>query len=109
NFYSIELTDGLNDYPKFGIWPDGLYMTANMFDFAAAGSYQGVRVWAFNKSQMYAGAATVDSVSFDLGDTDFTVLPSNARLQTGAPPAGRPNLYVSTSLYLNAIAIYKFS
>src|SRR2546428_755942 len=23
NFYSIQISDNLNDYPKFGIWPDG--------------------------------------------------------------------------------------
>ena len=35
NFYSITVTDGLNDYPKFGIWTDGLYMSANLFGFPA--------------------------------------------------------------------------
>ena len=34
NFYSINTTGGLGDYPKFGIWPDGLYMSVNMFDYA---------------------------------------------------------------------------
>src|SRR5438105_3384596 len=29
NFYSIQIPDVLNDYPKFGIWSDGLYMSAN--------------------------------------------------------------------------------
>ena len=27
----------LPDYPKMGIWPDGLYMSANMFDCLNAG------------------------------------------------------------------------
>src|SRR5205814_275513 len=75
NFYSIAVTDGLNDYPKFGIWPDGLYMSANMFGYAAGGSFQGSRVWAFNKAQMYAGSATVKIVTFDIGTGDFTVIP----------------------------------
>src|SRR3954451_17468824 len=35
NFYSIETPGGLGDYPKLGIWTDGIYMTANMFDYAA--------------------------------------------------------------------------
>src|SRR5207248_2351801 len=39
NFYSIQITDALNDYPKFGIWPDGLYMSANLFSFGARGSF----------------------------------------------------------------------
>ncbi len=24
NFYSIQISDKLDDYPKLGIWPDGL-------------------------------------------------------------------------------------
>ena len=35
--FSYGNTD-FNDYPKMGIWPDGLYMTANMFD--GFGSFQ---------------------------------------------------------------------
>ena len=108
NFYSIQVADRLNDYPKFGIWPDGLYMSSNLFTFGAGPTFQGVRVWAFNKAQMYAGSPTVKIVSFDVGGGDFTILPSNARLQTGTPPVGRPNLYMSTQLFLNAVTVYKF-
>ena len=107
NFYSIQVTDLLGDYPKFAIWPDGLYMSANMFTFGAGASNQGVRVWAFNKAQMYAGAPSVQNVSFNVAG-DFTVIPSNARLQTGTPPTGTPNYFLSSSNFLNALAIYKF-
>jgi len=108
NFYSRQLTDNLNDYPKFGIWPDGLYMSANMFSFGAGSTFRSARVWAFNKAQMYAGRPIVNVVSFDVGGGDFTVIPSNARLQTGTPPPGRPNLFLSTQLFLNALTVYKF-
>ncbi|UXI65955.1 carboxypeptidase regulatory-like domain-containing protein [Tahibacter amnicola] len=107
NFYSRQVSDSLNDYPKFGIWPDGLYMSANMFNFGG-GSFRNARVWAFNKAQMYAGAPTAQVVSFDVGGGDFTLLPGNARLQTGTPPPGRPNLFISTQLFLNAVTVYKF-
>ena len=107
NFYSIQLTDALNDYPKFGIWTDGLYMSSNLFAFGN-GPFQNVRVWAFNKAQMYAGSPTVKVVTFNVGGGDFTIIPSNARLQTGTPPAGRPNLFLSTQLFLNAVTVYKF-
>ena len=83
-------------------------MSANMFSFGASSTFQTARVWAFNKAQMYAGSPTVKVVSFDVGGGDFTVIPSNARLQTGTPPAGRPNFFVSTWLFINAINIYKF-
>lgn len=108
NFYSSNLTDGLNDYPKFGIWTDGLYMSANMFGFGAGGSFINPRVWAFNKAQMYADSPTVQVVSFDAPAGDFALLPSNARLQTGTPPTGEPNFFVSAWQYLNALTVYKF-
>jgi uncharacterized repeat protein (TIGR01451 family) len=108
SFYSRLISDNLNDYPKFGIWPDGLYMSANMFSFGAGSGFKGARAWAFNKAQMYAGAPTAQVVSFDIGGGDFTVVPSNARLQTGTPPPGRPNLFVSSWLFTNALTVYKF-
>lgn len=108
NFYSTVDTDALGDYPKFGVWNDGIYMSANMFGKSASGSFQTVRVRALNKAQMYAGNSTVQVVSFDIGGGEFTVLPSNARLQTGTPPAGTPNLMSVISNYVNAISVYKF-
>ncbi|MEA2163467.1 MAG: hypothetical protein QOK37_1594 [Thermoanaerobaculia bacterium] len=108
NFYSIQISDALNDYPKLGIWPDGLYMSANMFTFGAGSAFTSARAWAFNKAQMYAGSPTVKVVSFNIPGGDFTVIPSNARLQTGTPPPGRPNLFTSSWLFTNALTVYQF-
>jgi hypothetical protein len=107
NYYSIAAPGGLNDYPKFGVWPDGIYMTANMFGYSASGSYTGYHVWALNKQQMYNGDSTPQVVDFAGDTSDFTVLPANARLQTGTPPAGSPEYFVSTQQFLNALSIYK--
>jgi hypothetical protein len=108
NFYSINTPGGLGDYPKLGVWPDGLYMSLNMFDYAASGSFQNVRLFALNKAQMYAGAPAVQIVEFDLPASEFSLLPSNARLQTGTPPTGTPNLFTSVWNYLNAVSVWKF-
>lgn len=108
NFYSINRTDGLPDSPKFGVWTDGIYMSANMTGFSSARVFQSLRVWAFNKAQMYAGNPTVQILSFDAGTGDFGLLPGNARLQTGTPPAGTPNYFVSSWNFLNGLTIYKF-
>jgi hypothetical protein len=107
NFYSIQVNGGLGDYPKFGNWPDGLYMSANMFGFGSGGSFQNVRVWALNKAQMYAGTPTVQILSFDAPSAEFTLLPSNARLQTGTPPAGSPNYFAVVAQFLNTLSVYK--
>ena len=108
NFYSIEAPGGLGDYPKFGIWPDGIYMSANMFGYAANGGFIGFHMWALNKQQMYAGAPSPQVVDFAGDTSDFTVIPANSRLQAGTPPAGSPEYFVSTEQFLNAQSIYKF-
>jgi hypothetical protein len=110
NFYSFETSDNFPDYPKFGIWPDGIYQSANLFGPGTGGSgFVGTRVWAYNKAQMYSGAASVEVVMFNTPDAgDFTLLPSNARLQTGTPPTGTPNYFVSLEEFLNAQNVYAF-
>jgi len=108
NFYSLQITDKANDYPKLGIWPDGIYMAANMFSFRAVGPFEGTRVWALNKAQMYAGAPSIQVVQFDPPSYEFTLLPSNARLQAGTPPAGSPNYFATVGSFTNALSTYKF-
>jgi IPT/TIG domain/Carboxypeptidase regulatory-like domain/PKD-like domain len=108
NFYSINTAGGLGDYPKFGIWPDGLYMSANMFQYAANGPFISPRVYAFNKAQMYAGKPSVQVVTFDVSSAEFTLLPANARLQAGTPPPGSPNYFGVVWQYFNAVSVYQF-
>ena len=84
-----QLTGGLDDYPKFGIWPDGIYMSANMFGYAAGGAFQNARVWAFNKAaDVRRAPRPCRSSSFDVAPARrlHASCPSNARLQTGTPP-----------------------
>ncbi|HEX3122573.1 MAG TPA: carboxypeptidase regulatory-like domain-containing protein, partial [Rhodanobacteraceae bacterium] len=108
NFYSIAIADAFGDYPKFGIWPDGLYMMVNLYTQSNAGTYMHSRAYALNKAQMYGGAPDVQVVAFDFPARDFSPLPANARLQTGTPPPGSPNYYSVAFQYFNAISIYKF-
>ena len=108
NFYSLQITDAVNDYPKLGIWPDGIYMSANMYGFKAGGGFEGPRVWALNKAQMYAGEPTIRVVSFNAPVGEFSLLPANARLPTGTPPPGTPNYFGVVWQYAWAVSIYKF-
>lgn len=95
NFYSLQTTDLFPDYPKLGVWPDGLYLTANMF---SGNTFKNVRVWVLNKAQMYANAQA-SVVTFNLpskvggpqNPSAFTGIPSTYHVATGVPPAGRPN------------------
>ncbi|HEX9114556.1 MAG TPA: hypothetical protein VGA61_00685 [Anaerolineae bacterium] len=74
----------LNDYPKLGVWTDGLYLTAN--EFANGATFSGVRVWAINRTELEAGV--LNAQVFDLGTTNFSLLPAN--LRGAPPPAGSP-------------------
>jgi hypothetical protein len=114
NFYAYQVEAGASipDYPKFGVWPDGLYMSANVFASTGSQSFQHAQVWAFDRVGMEAGNSTPTAVTFTLpaslsGVSVFSLLPSNARSVTGAPPAGSPNYFAS--IYgIFAIRVWKF-
>jgi hypothetical protein len=84
----------LGDYPKFGLWPDAYYMTANMFSNNT--TFNGVRVYAFDRNAMINGGPA-DTIAFtiapaDLGD-QYSLLPATFR--TGSsPPAGQPEYFM---------------
>lgn len=113
-FYAYRADDAshnwLNDYFKLGIWPDGLYMAANMFDCVnSCGSgtaYKGAGVYALNKSDLYSGAA-LRSVRFFTSASYFTLLPSNQR--GTAPAAGTPNYFVANDQSVWALDVWKFA
>lgn len=83
----------MNDYPKFGVWPDGYYMTVNQF--VNGSSWGGAGVFAFERDKMLLGQSA-QMVYFDLYsvDSDFGgMLPSDLDGST-LPPAGAPNYFV---------------
>jgi hypothetical protein len=112
-FYAWKLNNGgvLPDYPKLGVWPDGIYMSTNNFATTGSGSFQNVQVYAFDRVTMEAGGSAT-AVQFAVprtvgGVSVFSLLPSNARSVTGAPPAGAPNYFASIWGSYN-IRVWKF-
>jgi len=111
--YGIRSDDAahpwLPDYPKMGLWPDGLYMSGNMFDClnstCSSATYKGARAYAFNRTNLISGTA-VQTVIADVGTSEFTLLPSN--LRGTSPPAGRENFFVSESSTAFGWNVYKF-
>ncbi len=83
-----------NDYPKFGVWPDGYYMTDNQFNQAGT-AFLGAGVFAFDRAKMLAGDPAASFIYFDLEPLDPSiggVLPSDAD-GLRPPPAGAPNVF----------------
>ena len=97
-------TTALNDYPKFGIWNDGIYMSANMFN--GGSSYGGAKVWAFNRADMISGAS-LRSVAFTLGTSYFSLLPANQK--GAAAPAGTPEYFMSDYGSNTSMKMWKFT
>ncbi|MDT5029650.1 MAG: hypothetical protein QOE61_6576, partial [Micromonosporaceae bacterium] len=83
----------MNDYPKFGVWPDAYYMSAN--EFLGGASYTGVSTVAFERTKMLAGL-DARQVTFHIGTQYGSLLPSD--VEGGAlgfnPPSGAPNPFV---------------
>ena len=52
NLYDFQYSAVINDYGKFGVWPDAYYASFN--NFSATGS-QGANVCAYDRAKMLAG------------------------------------------------------
>ena len=63
NRYAYSYGTDFNDYPKMGVWPDGYYITYNMF--RRGRTFSGSKVCAFERAKMLAGAAGAAGVRAD--------------------------------------------
>lgn len=88
--YQFSYTSGLlNDYPHFGVWPDGYYATYNNFT-SPAGNYAGPGFAAYDRTKMLAGLpATAIQINVS-SQTEGGALPADLD-GTVLPPAGAPN------------------
>jgi len=90
--YGFTYSYGIPDYPKFGVWPDGYYMSANAFSSGSL-NYVGTVNVAFERSQMLTGA-TAQSVTFTgSSGTTWSLLPSDWNGAT-TPPVSSPNYFL---------------
>ncbi len=83
----------MNDYPHFGVWPDGYYMTVNQFSEGSL-NWAGAGVFAFERDAMLQGNAA-QMVYFDLYGVNSMfggMLPSDLDGST-LPPTGAPNYF----------------
>ena len=91
-----------NDYPKLGVWPDGYYVTYNIFNNGS--TFAGAKSCALDRAKMLTGAAA-SQVCFQLSNAYGGLLPSDLD-GTTAPPAGSPNFQMNFGS--NALNLWKF-
>jgi hypothetical protein len=95
--YEFKISDTkMNDYPKFGVWPDGYYYSVNQFaNCATSCTWAGALVGAFERDAMLQGQ-DASLVSFDMYEADPNLgglLPSD--LDGPPPPSFAPNYFVT--------------
>jgi len=92
--YAFEINDYFPDYPKFAVWSDAYYMSANESDVGA---------YAFDRARMLQGqSATYQKFE----KTGNFMLPSDLDGST-SPPSGAPN-YFYTMKTGNILEIWEF-
>ncbi len=92
-----------NDYPKMGVWPDGYYISYNIFNNAQ--TFAGSKVCAFDRAKMLVGNTTATQQCFQLSTSYGGLLPSDLDGIT-APPAGSPNFFMNFGA--NSLNLWKF-
>jgi hypothetical protein len=91
--YGFHLGSNFYDYPHLSVWPDGYYMSMNVFNSAGT-AYLGPQAFAFNRAAMLIGAAaSFVSPLGPLGGTVDPFLPANLDGFT-LPPVGAPATFV---------------
>jgi len=102
NRYSFSYGNQFNDYPKVGIWPDGYYVTYNMFTNGQ--SFGGGWVCAWDATKMVAGLPATQQC-FNTGTAHGGELPSDFD-GTVLPPVGEPNYVLEFAT--NSLNYWKF-
>ena len=107
-----------NDYPKMGVWPDGYYVSFNVFN--AQDRFIGPRVCAYDRKKMLQGLPATQQC-FQLSSGFFGLLPSDLDGATSAltdtagnasgpsaPPAGAPNYFIALGRDSRSLDLWKF-
>lgn len=116
--YAVDTGTNFPDYPKYGVWSDGYYISTR--EFAGAG-FAGVGAYALNRAELISGDPTPTIISFLVppGVTPYNVgdglLPADLDGST-LPPTGSPEYFVGSmdnggpySAPQDALTLWKFT
>jgi hypothetical protein len=89
------LTGNFLDYPHLGVWPDGYYMAANIFNVLGT-AFLGPQPFVFDRTKMLVGDPTATSQTRGIigGSGEETFLPADLD-GIIPPPVGDPNHFVA--------------
>src|ERR1043166_5985202 len=91
--YDFHLGSNFFDYPHLSVWPDGYYMSMNVFNSTGT-AFLGPQAFAFDRSKMLSGLpATFVTPGITGGSSEEDFLPADLDGST-LPPAGAPATFV---------------
>jgi hypothetical protein len=90
--YAFHLGSNFFDYPHLAVWPDGYYMSDNVFNSAGT-TYLGPQPFVFDRARMLAGLSATFQTAGTLGGTIDPILPADVDGST-PPPSGAPETFV---------------
>src|ERR1044072_8814845 len=91
--YDFHLGSNFFDYPHLGVWPDGYYMSMNVFNSTGT-AFLGPQAFAFDRSKMLNGLpATFVTPGVTGGSTEEDFLPADIGGSTW-PRAGAPATFI---------------
>jgi hypothetical protein len=91
--YDFNLGTNFFDYPHLGVWPDGYYMSMNIFNGAGT-AFLGPQAFAFDRARMLAGlSASFQTPGITGGPSEDSFLPADLDGYS-LPPVNAPNSFV---------------
>jgi len=91
--YDFHLGSNFFDYPHLSVWPDGYYMSMNVFNSTGT-AFLGPQPFAFDRTRMLSGLpATFITTGITGGPSERTYLPADLDGST-LPPVGAPATFV---------------
>jgi hypothetical protein len=91
--YDFHLGSNFFDYPHLSVWPDGYYMSDNVFNSSGT-SFLGAQPFAFDRARMLQGLSATFQTTAPMGSTSDAMLPADLDGST-LPPAGAPATFVA--------------
>src|SRR5215472_4442692 len=105
NIWAYGFGSNVNDYDKIAVWPDGYYVTWNIFQNGA--TFIRPEACAWNRNDMIQGVAAPRFVCFQLSTAHASLLASDLDGAT-APPAGSPNYLMEIDPTSSALNLFQF-
>jgi len=92
--YAFEF-DYMPDYPKYGIWGDGYYVSVNQFEIVKKNEYRkGGGLASLERDAMLAGSPDARMIFFTMLETcpqGWSFMPADC--DSNFPPSGTPNVF----------------